>query len=277
MLLVSIIWIVLNQGCVRCAYRWQVVKADMNQLRAAQNIFYEKNNRYADTQEELINDVVFTRIVLKNITTKEEFTDGDGEGIEGSDNNPETWLAMTYIPYQKFNKWCHLTSLGYWYVCDQDGCYEEVKAPEKETKEKIEEKNTTWHNYKNEEYGVEITYPIDKLIEANFVCYHPNGEIDEQAIKFSNDEMYIYFCRFKGNYINLAESFDANNPIILNDHNGLKKKTEIRGGGREWYFLEIDNDYTLMIDTFWSYDRNQSYKEKEMVFNQMLSTFKFIK
>jgi hypothetical protein len=121
----SMVLVSLSQECSRCAYRWQIVKADMRQLRTAQGMFYEKNNRFADTQEELINNIIF-RVVLKNIITNQEFTDGDGEGIEGSDNDPKTWSARTYIPYQKINKWCHLMSSGYWYVCNQDGCYEET-------------------------------------------------------------------------------------------------------------------------------------------------------
>lgn len=118
--------IILNQGCSRCGYSWWVTRSDMNQLKFAQEMFYEKNNRYADTQEELIADVKIFNEKLKNRTTGEEFTDKDGKGIEGGDNNPETWAAVSYIRYKKLNKWCRMVSEEYMYICDQDGCYEEV-------------------------------------------------------------------------------------------------------------------------------------------------------
>ncbi|MDI6591815.1 MAG: hypothetical protein QME61_02695 [Patescibacteria group bacterium] len=114
---------ILGHG-TRCVPSWQRTLADMRQLRRAQEIFYKSNNRYADTQEELISAGILSA-KFKNLATSKEFTDRDGGGIEGSDNDPETWLATTHLQYQEIDKWCRVINRDYWFTCNQDGCYKE--------------------------------------------------------------------------------------------------------------------------------------------------------
>ena len=96
-------------------------KAEMTRLRAAQDMFYWENHRYADTQEEL--GLIDKK--LKDWVTDEELTDRDGNGIEGGDNDPETWSVTAYIPYREIGSWCRLVSEGYWFTCNQNGCQRE--------------------------------------------------------------------------------------------------------------------------------------------------------
>jgi len=107
-------------GGNRCCPVWRAAIAEMHQLSTAQKIFYEKDNRYADTQEELMGAGILSD-KFKDRHTGKELTDKDGKGIEGSDNNPNTWSAITYI--YRFDKWCRLVSKEYF--CNQDGCHEE--------------------------------------------------------------------------------------------------------------------------------------------------------
>ena len=98
-------------------------KAEMHQLIGLQEIFYARNDRYADTQEEL--GLIEEDDKFRDNQTGEELTDRDGEGIEGSDNDPETWLVTAYIRFKEINPLCIVASEGYWFTCTQDGCYEE--------------------------------------------------------------------------------------------------------------------------------------------------------
>ena len=113
----------LLSGCSRCYPAWMRTIPNMRQLSMAQEIFYKENNRYADTQEELMETLGMN--VKFTDSTNKELTDKDGEGIEGGDNNPETWSTTCYISYKEFNNWCRLTDKEYWYTCNQDGCYKE--------------------------------------------------------------------------------------------------------------------------------------------------------
>ncbi|MFH1643164.1 MAG: hypothetical protein ABH967_00805 [Patescibacteria group bacterium] len=112
----------ISFGCSRCKPSWMRTIADMRQLSVAQEIFYKKNNKYADTQEELMEII---SVKFKELETGKEITDKDGKGIEGGDNDPETWSATCHMSYKEFNDWCRLTDEEYWYTCNQDGCYKE--------------------------------------------------------------------------------------------------------------------------------------------------------
>jgi len=109
----------------RCLAHWARTLSDMKQLNTAQELFYLDNNRYADTQEEIIDAGIVDNIRFKNWFTAKELTDKDGEGIEGGDNDSHTWSATTYISYKEIDKWCRVVNEGYWYTCNQNGCQKE--------------------------------------------------------------------------------------------------------------------------------------------------------
>lgn len=124
MLVFLIIGLVFLSGGNRCVPDWKTTISNMQQLRIAQQIFYEQNNQYAKTQQELIEaDILVGK--LKNKTTNKEFIDKDGNGIDGGDNNSQTWSARTYVEYKEFNAWCIQKDKGYLYICNQNGCQKE--------------------------------------------------------------------------------------------------------------------------------------------------------
>jgi hypothetical protein len=101
------------------------IMGTMAQLSVAQEKFYNQEGRYANTQEELIEAGIIDK-KLAHPYTGEEFTDRDGHGIEGGDDNPETWEAVTFIPTKEFNSWCQRIKEGYLFVCNQrEGCRRE--------------------------------------------------------------------------------------------------------------------------------------------------------
>ena len=95
-------------------------KSAARQFIFVQELFYDEYLRYADTQDELVNTGFLSKKIINPLTDK-EFTDKDGSGIEGGDNEPKTWSIAVYIPKKEF-KWCKLVSGGFWYTCDQYGC-----------------------------------------------------------------------------------------------------------------------------------------------------------
>lgn len=134
-----------------------------------------------------------------------------------------------------------------------------------------------WGTFRSKEHGFEIKYPSDRLPQSNFVYHHPDGREDKNAVRFWKPEiqdMYVYFCLLDGNYKDVAIHTTENE--IIDGHNALVARTDINWTGRKVYFLEKDENSTLMIDTFWACDENFSYDEKEKIFNQMLSSFRFV-
>jgi len=92
--------------------------AAMASIRPAQEIFHDQKGRYANTQEELIEAGIINE-KLRNPLTKEEFTDKDGYGIEGGDDDPQTWSVAAFIPTREFTGLCKRVREGYWYTCNQ--------------------------------------------------------------------------------------------------------------------------------------------------------------
>jgi len=119
--------IVFLSSGTRCSPYWRSTMPNINSLRVAQEMFFSEKNRYADTQEELIESGIMTAKVkfFDDKRIEKEFTDKDGSGIEGGDNDPKTWSATAYVPSKEVSKWCMLISNGYWYTCNQDGCRKE--------------------------------------------------------------------------------------------------------------------------------------------------------
>jgi len=99
---------------------WKRTETNMRQLNTAQQLFYQFNNRYADTQDELVEAGILPR-KLQDATTGKELTDLDNNGIEGGDSDANTWLTRVYMPGRRFEM-CKVVETGWNFTCDQGGC-----------------------------------------------------------------------------------------------------------------------------------------------------------
>ena len=107
----------------RCKTMSAKILSDLRIIAAAQEIFYQKNSRYADTQQELSE----LMSVAYDPVTKKEYTDEDGVGIEGGDDNPNTWSVQALLRDAVKREICleeqpepeTSSSIG---LCNEDGC-----------------------------------------------------------------------------------------------------------------------------------------------------------
>jgi hypothetical protein len=70
--------------------------SDMRQIKAAQETYYQKYSRFANTQETLVNEGLING-VLVDPSLSSKYADFDGMGIEGSDANPQTWSVKAAL------------------------------------------------------------------------------------------------------------------------------------------------------------------------------------
>ena len=100
-------------------------KSDLAQIKTAQEIYYGNQGRFANNFDELIADKDLTS-PLKDPKSQKIYSDADGTGLDGGDENPATWSVRAYIDKPTYN-YCVKTSKGHWFVCNQSGCYDEIK------------------------------------------------------------------------------------------------------------------------------------------------------
>jgi len=116
--------IVLTQlGSERRSGRSARIMTDVRVIGISQEFYYVTNGRYADTQSELASIDEFAG-PLQDPFTGVEYTDKDGRGIEGGDNDSQTWSVSALLPRKEYSGFCQLTS-GTLFTCSGEGCFEE--------------------------------------------------------------------------------------------------------------------------------------------------------
>jgi len=125
--------------------------------------------------------------------------------------------------------------------------------------------------YRNEEFGFEFQYPGDWKFEAN-TFYSPFSKFN--LIGASNDENYIPDTISPSLLVNIVTSDFADRAFA--DLKG--KKIVVAGVSGEEYEYEYENAPRIDVDFAFGQYRIilGANKEYEKVFNQIISTFKFI-
>jgi len=101
--------------------------SDLRQIKAAQDLYHQKYSRYADTQQDLVNDGILS-LVITDPATGEQYTDADGSGIKGGDNDLQTWSVKAYLENSRSftREICdHSNSKQIpraYYFCNEKGC-----------------------------------------------------------------------------------------------------------------------------------------------------------
>lgn len=116
---------IFTSNDVRCRNYNTKRKADLFQIKLAQELYYDAHNRFADNFDELIANKILGEY-LKEPGSGKIYSDEDGFGLDGGDNNPNTWSVRSYINEPEY-EYCLKTSEGYWFVCDQshDRCFKQ--------------------------------------------------------------------------------------------------------------------------------------------------------
>lgn len=108
-LLVAVIFICLFMGMTLvsmcgCGSRYKARDAkrmsDLRKVSEAQSLFYQKYSRYADDQQEIINDGLLATDVV-DPATGQEYVDADGVGVEGGDTDSQTWSVQVDLEGDK--------------------------------------------------------------------------------------------------------------------------------------------------------------------------------
>ena len=123
-----LLFLLLSLGSGSGDRRNAKIMSDLRQLRLGQKLHYVSNGHYASTQQELV-DAGLLGEELRNPRTKELYTDRDGNGIEGGDDNPETWSVSSFLPQREYSGFCQLLHEGVWFTCNQKDCFFKDNLP----------------------------------------------------------------------------------------------------------------------------------------------------
>ena len=162
---------------------------------------------------------------------------------------------------------------------------EKFKIPPVYIPEKIiEDKVADWKNYMNEDYGFKVEYPLYWFLESSFPGRLAPGQtefrpgINPQFFHFGTQE-------FRGEvslYVAPSKRFEC--PPVVDCDNALCSETIIDGiEAKVWVKEDIKEVYFCKLDNYFRFEVNLKPSqgtdiavEKENIFNQMLSTFRFI-
>jgi hypothetical protein len=120
-ILFIIFTILLASPCVSTyKARNAVQRATLSAIQACQADFFEQESRYANSQAELIEKGCLLQIVVDPVSGL-EYTDEDGFGLEGGDNDPKTWSVKTVLETGEYEI-CASQKTTQFYVCNEKTC-----------------------------------------------------------------------------------------------------------------------------------------------------------
>ena len=101
--------------------------SDLRQIAAAQDTYFQKYSWYADTQQDLVNEGMLSSVIA-DPSTGAQYTDADGNGINGGDSDPQTWGAKADLEGSKpfVKEVCDKSRpkpvTRSYYFCNEKGC-----------------------------------------------------------------------------------------------------------------------------------------------------------
>ncbi|MDI6591814.1 MAG: hypothetical protein QME61_02690 [Patescibacteria group bacterium] len=155
-----------------------------------------------------------------------------------------------------------------------------VKAPEEKVPKKIiQSKTINWKSYWNEEYGFEVKHPKDWILTGNSISKN-NCHFDIYNLTKDKFTEMIAYIEKGGTNGCLIESISINEIEARNARCSAKWDAENYNG----YYLNWNKKFFRIFP--WD-EKNYYLKPREpmpsnflecdRIFNQMLSTFKFLK
>lgn len=107
-----------------CAPRYKGVNAErqamLGIIQNSQEDFFEQESLYANSQAELVEKGYLLQIVVDRVSGL-EYTDEDGVGLEGGDNDPKTWSIKTVLETGE-HEICASQKTTQFYVCNEKTC-----------------------------------------------------------------------------------------------------------------------------------------------------------
>ena len=170
----------------------------------------------------------------------------------------------------------------------------EKKSTEEPTPKPVDE-TANWESYRNEGYGFEIRYPGDifQLDEKGATLSHTLRSFHKYSSKDGSDlglaeDITIVFRKEIDECEDMEKSLkDIALPFKSGDIKGLEYETGAEGEGVVYYCVRDDENKNIFLIERWflseayaielqKQDDYLSSRKQEEVFNQILSTFKFI-
>jgi len=170
----------------------------------------------------------------------------------------------------------------------------EEKSTEESTPEPVDE-TADWKSYRNEGYGFEIRYPGDilQLDEKGAALSHTLSSFHKYSSKDGSDlglaeDITVVFRKETDECEDMEKSLkDIALPFEFGNVKGLKYETGAEGKGVIYYCVRNDENKNIFLIERWflseayaiELQKQEDYissKGQEEVFNQILSTLKFI-
>lgn len=160
---------------------------------------------------------------------------------------------------------------------------EEAKSSEQNTQNEI----TSWKTYENEDWKFEIKYPEGWRMESYFLGrssedYEPRAGIDSQGFNFFDSNQEITISIFVGGgYSNLESAKEdshrcidgEDNKVFVDGVEGLVREGKLKEGCS---IMWKDLKEVIVFSPTGTYFNFLTGKKNEVIFDKMLSTFRFI-
>jgi len=237
------------------------IQSDMYQLRLIAEDYYENNNSYTGFEKDPIA-----------IKIRDDIIEMKG-----------TNLIISISPDGK--QYCAEVLLNKegWFCVDDTSTAKEYNGNPKCSSDYFSCENETadWQIYRNEEYGFEIKYPADFMphqLSSSGILFRVGFWDKNCSMECGSVEISIRAEEGK-TFQQIKEEAESNYSLLFSKNIGLEETTV---DGKQAY-IQPGYEFRLggftVVDEKYIYDISRWYSEKDVpeeLFNQMLSTFRFL-